>query len=111
MGYDECNTEEMVTRRQIASLKRRTDRGGVYVSYLSMLFTGGTFLKVFGVTGWWWYAAGAVTLVVARYVLGYLEEKRGILGAEQKAYSELNPQWTELMEKVDRIEEATRRGV
>jgi len=95
----------MVTKRMVATIKRRTDRGGIYMAYLSMIITGGTFMKVFGVTKWYWYILAAVLLFVLRYLAGYVEEKKGILGAEQRGYSELNPEWGKMMDKLDKIAE------
>ena len=89
----------------IANHKRRFDRGGTYVNYLTMFFTGGTFVRVFGITDWWVYLLGVVMLIGYRYITGYLEEKKGILEEEQKRYAQLNPEWKELIIKIDKLME------
>lgn len=91
-----------MTKKHIARHKVRFDRGGNYLNYLTVVFTGGTFLKVFGAT-WWVYIAGAFGVIAYRYIAGYVEEKIGIIQAEQSRYYDLNPAWKEMNDKIDTI--------
>lgn len=93
----------MITKRNLVNHKRRFDRGGNYVNYLTMFFTGGTFVRVFGITNPLVYLLGVIALIGYRYITGYVEEKKGILQEEQKRYAELNPEWKELIVKIDKL--------
>ena len=87
----------------IAFYKRRFDRGGTYVGYLQVLISGTILGRVFGIEKWWVYAIGIIALVAFRFIAGYFEERKGVLSAEQKNYSELNPEWKALIEKIDEL--------
>jgi hypothetical protein len=82
--------------------KRRMDRGGLYIGYITMLFTGGIFVKVFGIDEWWVYLVGAVLLVAFRYACGYFDHKY-ILKAEQNGYSEDNPTLMKIIKELEEI--------
>lgn len=92
----------MITTKRFADHKRRFDRGGTYLNYITIVFTGGTFLKVFGAS-WYVYALGIIGVIAYRYIAGYIEERSGVIQAEQGRYAELNPQWNILMEKIDKL--------
>ena len=93
----------LLTKKQLATHKRRLDRGGIYYGYFQMISTGAILVRVFGITQWWIYVIGVLSLAILRYISGYYEEKKGILAAEQRGYSELNPYMTEMMRDIKDI--------
>lgn len=90
----------------IAKHKRRLDRGGVYWNYLSMVSTGAILARVFNITDWWVYALGFIGIITFRYVSGYIEDKKGILSAEQQSYSDKNPFNIEVLKQLKEINES-----
>ena len=90
----------------IARHKRRLDRGGVYWNYLSMVSTGAILARVFNITDWWVYVIGFIGIITFRYVSGYIEDKKGILSAEQQSYSDQNPFNIEVLKQLKEINES-----
>ena len=78
------------------------DRGGQYIGYITMLFTGGIFVKVFGMDDWWVYIIGAILLIISRYLFGFFDQ-RIILKNEQKGYSDENPTLMQILHEVEEI--------
>lgn len=90
----------------IAKHKRRLDRGGVYWNYLSMVSTGAILARVFDIKEWWVYVLGFIGIITFRYVSGYIEDKKGILSAEQQSYSDQNPFNIEVLKQLKEINES-----
>jgi hypothetical protein len=89
--------------RTVSRLKRKFDRGGLYLNYLSIIVTGGTFLKVFGLDSWYHYFAGAVVVVLFRFIAGHLDDRFGILSNEQDQLTRKNPEWQDMAKKIDEL--------
>lgn len=94
----------------IARHKRRLDRGGVYWNYLSMISTGAILARVFDITEWWIYVLGFIGIIAFRYISGYIEDKKGILSAEQQSYSDQNPFNIEVLKQLKEINESLSRS-
>lgn len=94
----------------IARHKRRLDRGGVYWNYLSMISTGAILARVFDITEWWIYVLGFIGIITFRYISGYIEDKKGILSAEQQSYSDQNPFNIEVLKQLKEINESLSRS-
>jgi hypothetical protein len=84
--------------------KRRFDRGGTYWGYFQMLSTGAILGGVFEIKTWWIYVLGLLIIVSFRYISGYLDDKKGLLKAEQGSYANENPVFKELFRRLDEIE-------
>ena len=93
----------ILTARNLSRKKRRFDRGGLYLNYLAILVTGGTFLKVFGWTAWWHYLIGTIAVILLRYIAGYIDDKFGILSNEQDQLTRKNIEWNKMMNLLNEI--------
>lgn len=87
------NTQTMIkiNSKTLADHKRRLDRGGTYYGYFQMIATATILVRVFNIDSWWVYVLGAVLIMVVRYVMGYLDERKKILANEQDGYNKENP--------------------
>jgi hypothetical protein len=79
------------------------DRGGVYLNYITLLVTGGTFLKVFGWDRWYHYLIGTIAVILFRFIAGHLDDRYGILSNEQDQLTRKNPEWNDLVKKIDEL--------
>lgn len=96
-------------KQGIARHKRRLDRGGIYWGYFQMISTGAILVRVFQIDQTWVYVAGLILIFAFRYICGYLEDKKGILSAEQESYSELNPINTKMFKYLEEIKQKLER--
>ncbi len=90
--------------KTIARFKRKFDRGGLYLNYIAILISGGTFLKVFEINEWWAYLLGTITVIVFRYVAGFIDDKSGILSHEQDQITRRNLEWNKMMDLLKEID-------
>ena len=84
-------------------VKRRIDRGKSYAGYYSFATMTILLLDKFGLKGWWWYVAVIGFGYIGCYVIGYLEDKFGILKNEQLSYYTSNPVIQEILREVKKI--------
>ena len=89
--------------KTISRIKRKFDRGGVYLNYVTFVMSLATMLKVFSITAWWIYAIGIIAIVLLRCIAGYIDDRVGILSNEQDQLTRKNLEWNKLIEKIDEI--------
>jgi len=85
----------------ISTNKRRFDRGRVYYSYLTAFITGVIVHVLDTYHVWWIYVVVGLITFALIYIMGYFDEKWGILSIEQEQYIKLNPFYTRLQERLD----------
>lgn len=103
-----------ITRRRLVKWKIYLDRSRQYVSYVQFgatLYIVAKLLRPSPLKTWIfdnWYVSFPVLFVVfigGCVVLGWIESLLKIREFEQENYSQANPEWTELMKKVDRLQQ------
>lgn len=92
--------------KRLSEHKRRFDRGGLYLNYLTGLGMAAIFVKIFNLNAWWVYALGVVLIMTYRYFMGYLDEKKKILEQEQKGYAQENPILMDILNQLKKLNES-----